>query len=137
MFATKTPGSGRTRRGESFLRIAASPDTTPTGTPSQAWDCGTRSGTRPGKTGFLSHSLLTEQHTCPRVSHEKNLRRFSVQGEAGERKKKPLKDQRDGREKQYGSAWENWRRVQGGVGGGSDSRQTLGRIKLELHEKNG
>lgn len=86
LFATKTPGSGRTRRGESFLRLAASPDTTPTVTPSQGWDCGTRSGSRPGKTGFLSHSLLTEQHTCPRVSHEKNLWRFSVQGEAEERK---------------------------------------------------
>lgn len=49
---SKTPGSGRTRRGESFLRLAASPDTTPTMTPSPGWDCGTRSGSKTRKNGI-------------------------------------------------------------------------------------
>lgn len=98
LLATNTPDPAEPEEVRVSPRLAASPDTTPTVLPRHGWDCGTRSGTRPGKTGFLSHCLLTEQHTCPRVSHEKNLRRFSVQGEArGEVKKKKGRERRDGR----------------------------------------
>lgn len=47
--------------------------------PAQDGIAETGSETRPRKTGFHSHSTLTGQHTNPWVSHEKNLRRFSVQ----------------------------------------------------------
>lgn len=64
-----------------FPNTTASPDKMLVVTPSLGWDRGKGSETRPRKTGFQSHSLLTEQHTTPRVSHEKNLRHFSVQVE--------------------------------------------------------
>lgn len=82
-------------------------------TSSLGWDRGKGSESRPRKTGFHSHSLLTEQHTTPRVSHEKNLRCFSVQIEA---KKKIRECRCRGNWRWiyryiYGAAWKNWGRV--------------------------
>lgn len=86
----------------------------------------------PGKTGFLSRSLLTEQHTSPRVSHEKNLGRFSVQVKAeGGKKKKGEKGRQIYGQIHYEAAWE----ASGLVSVCLKEGLTLSGIKCELHEK--
>lgn len=133
---TKTPGSGRTRRGESFLRLAASPDTTPTVTPSPEWDCGTRSGTRPGKTGFHSLPAHGATYLSESFPREKPRAFFGSGGKQKRKKKAPQRPDRweercierysiEPHGKTRAVVMEGWVRV----------RQQAGGIKVELHEK--
>lgn len=64
-------------------------------TPSPGWDRGTGSETRPRKTGFLSHSLLTGQHTSPKSFPREKPRAFFGPGRSEKRKKETGERQGD------------------------------------------